>query len=347
MGGGHYPQPVKNIAAATMVNSCCMPPLPVTAMLIAGFKKEFTSYLKTTEVEELRAVQDFDASEADYETAKRAVSDCKEAQNQAEEKYDYAAAMYAAVCAYINFDSERYEVFERLSILYASLINEDYKKLIKEDNAESLKKNKTEKIQKYYTQIMIDWNKGRYDFLNKIAYDTAFRLLNNDELAKQIANKIVDIDTKGLELADKQNPIAWMEEYAHLMLVEFTQAKDIRDAARQATIDAIMYLNDSRHDYNKALTKKNFYEKKFSSAKSYIYDLRNVDDPNKEHHLLYANSHMSVANNFILSDTQDDNIINAKFHYKLAAMYGSKAAFMALANLDCCFAELYMLAASE
>jgi hypothetical protein len=337
MGGGQFPQTVNNIAVAMIDgNSCCM---PVTDMLIGIFKEQFASYLKTSEDEELRAVQAFDASEADYETAKMTFSDCKDTQNQAEEKYNYAAAMYAAVRAYMDFDTERYEVFECLSIHFAHLINEEYKKIINDDNAESLEKNKTEKIQKYYTQVMIDWNKGRDVFLNKIAYDTAFRLLNNDELAKQIANKIVDIDTKGLELADKQNPIAWMEEYAQLMLVEFTQAKDIRDA--------IIYLEDARRDYNKALTEKNFCEEKLSSAKSYMADLKKVDDPNKEHHLLCANSHMIAASRLILFDTQDDNIINATFHYKLAAMYGSKAAFIALANLDCCFAELYLLAASE
>jgi predicted kinase len=342
MGGGQFPQTVNNIAVAMIDgNSCCM---PVTDMLIGIFKEQFASYLKTSEDKELRAVQAFDTSEADHETAKMAVSDCKNAQNQAEKKYDYAAAMYAAVCAYIEFDTERYEVFERLSVLFASLINDEYQKLIKDNNAELLEKNKTEKIQKYYTHIMTDWVKDRYVVLNKVAYNTAFRLLNNDELAKQIANKIVDIDTKGLELADKQNPISWMEEYAQLMLVEFTQAKDIRDAARITELDAIIYLEDARRDYNKALTEKNFCEEEFYSAKSYMAELRKIDDPNKEHHLLYSNSHMSAASTFILFD---NDIINATFHYKLAAMYGSKAAFIALANLDCCFAELYLLAASE
>jgi hypothetical protein len=97
---------------------------------------------------------------------------------------------------------------------------------------------------------MADWVKDRYVVLNKVAYDTAFRLLNDDELAKQIANKIVDIDVKG---ADRQNPILCMDEYAQLMSVEVIQARDIRDAARQTAIDAIIYLKEAKSDYNKAL----------------------------------------------------------------------------------------------
>lgn len=364
MGGGQFPQTVTGVVNA-MVNEGNSPSISfrtsIRTIFINCFKKEIDDNLKVTDAEQLRAVQTFETAEAEYNTAKITLSNVENDRKKVEAAYRFAVARYAVAGKYINSDTIIYQVHEKLTCIVATMIMEE--------SCNTIEKTRSAKIEKYYKSIMGVWVKDRRATLFKIAYDTALHSLTInsndpddiivDELAISLAKEIVDIDVKGLELADQKNPTDWMKEHAQLMLVEFINARDNRDNARVIEYDAIMHLKKAKDDYDKALSAKNFFETKLLLAKAYansadikcnlaksISDcttLKEITAFKKEFYVLYSNAHMSAANGFL----QNNNIERAKINYKLAAMYGNKSAFTALANLYPCIAELYLMAASQ